>query len=81
MFNECLLCLINTRLNFTSNFLDENNPKSNSERMSWSISDSLKLFKKLAVFSNEFLNLIKHSCLFFKQYLINREKRDEKVSV
>ena len=34
MFNECLLCLINTRLNFTSNFLDENNPKSNSERMS-----------------------------------------------
>ena len=46
--------------------------------MSWSISKILKPFKKLAVVyyrcknwrrSREFLNLIIHSCSFFKQYL------------
>ena len=44
------LYLIKTQPNFTSNFLDQITPNLNiSARMSWSISEILKLFKKLAV--------------------------------
>ena len=44
------LYLIKTRLNFMSNFLDQITPNLNvSARMSRSISEDLKLFKKLAV--------------------------------
>ena len=41
-------CLTKTRLNFTPNFLDQNNPKSKyiSAEMSLSISEILKPFKK-----------------------------------
>ena len=45
------LYLIKTRLNFTSNVLDQNIPKSKniSARMSWSVLQILKPFNKLAV--------------------------------
>ena len=44
------LHLIKTRLNFTSNYLDHSKILCNiSARMSWSISEILKPFKKLAV--------------------------------
>ena len=44
------LYLIKTQLNFTPNFLDQITPNLNiSATMSWSLSEILKLFKKLAV--------------------------------
>ena len=67
------LYVIKTQLNFTSNFLEQITPSLNiSITMSWSISEILKLFKKLAVnircknsqLHVEFLNLIINSCHF-----------------
>ena len=44
------LYLIKTRVSFTSNFLDQNNPKFKfCARMSWSMSEILKPVKKRAV--------------------------------
>ena len=68
------LYLIKTQLNFTPNFLDQITPNLNiSARMSWSLSEILKLLKssqssiirrKNSWLHLEFLNLIKHFCHF-----------------
>ena len=69
MFGECLY-LIKTLLNFTSIFLDQNNPKSKS--ISKCKKELIHISDFEAVQKNShrlvFLNLIIHSCSFFKQY-------------
>ena len=54
--------LIKTRRNFTSSFLDQNNLKSKNELI------YIKYFKSFKQFV--YLNLIKHSRSFLKQYSI-----------
>ena len=74
------LYLIKTRLNLTSNFLDQNNPK--SEYLCKNELIYIKDFEavqknsqsRIIRFKNfrrrlEFLYLIIHSCSFFKQYI------------
>ena len=84
MFNECRsLFLIKTRLNFTSNFLTQNNPKSKYQCKNELIcisflSRSKHLQSCIIRLKNswlrlEFLNLIIHSCSFFKQFTSNYE--------
>ena len=58
-----------TQLNFTSNLLDQNKPKSkywvDLYQRKWSHSKNSQWC--VIRFKKEFLNLIIHSCLFFKQ--------------
>ena len=82
MFNECLY-LIKTRLNFTSNFLSQNDPKSKylykNELICISFLSRLKHSQSCIIrlknswLRLEFLNLIIHSCSFFKQFTSNYE--------
>ena len=67
MFNECFKYRIKTRLDFTSSFVDQNNPRSKY----WCKNELIYIRDFEAVQKTHsrmlFLNLIIHSCSFFKQ--------------